>query len=253
MKFAYRTLLLLLVLLLSGCVWLRVLEMKSQMKRFDEHFRIENSPQFKLHFLHPVLYDDDYRTLAKVEPSLKEALPAGTRWKQVFHKIGPDGKTQPNVDIVFTLEFDPDQRLKRWDFSPTFLAMVPPRFLEASLRSLGKGKVDEGKKQLKVDAEDLPKVVSPPPTRQQIVAVLGEPTEQPQNDGGTLSVYRFVTDTPLVEKGYEDRRNAYAKLHFDPRTDELKKVSARFLGLKFSVDFTRLIQLEAVGKGEMEK
>jgi hypothetical protein len=252
MKFAYRTLLLLLVLLLSGCVWLRVLEMKNQMKRFDEHFRIENSPQFTLHFLRPVLYDDDYLSLAKVEPSLKEALPTGARWRQVFRKIEPEGKVSPGIPIVFTLEFDREHRLKRWDFSPSFLAMVPPRFLEASLRSLGKGKVDEGKKQLKVDPEDLPKVVSPPPTRQQIVAVLGEPTEQPESEDGSLCVYRFVTDTHFVEQGFEDRRNAYAKLHFDPRTDELKKVSARFLGLKFSVDFAKLIQLEAVGKGEKE-
>lgn len=252
MKFLQRLPLILLVILLSGCVWLRVLEMKHQLSQFDEHFKIEHNPHFSLHFLHPVLYDEDYLALAKVAPSLKEALPTGSRWKQVFHKVGRHGDRVQGGDIMFTFEFDRNKRLVRWDFSPGFTAMIPSRFLDASLRSLGRGKVDEGRKQLRVDSKDLPKVNSEPPNRQQVVSVLGEPTDQFEENGTKLSVYRFVTETAYVEPDYEDRRNAYAKLYFDGQNDQLRKVSARFLGLKFSVDFQKLIQLEAVGKAVNE-
>lgn len=249
MKFVRRLLSIVLLLLLTGCVWLRILEMKGQMNHFDEHFRIENGEHFILNILHPVLYDEDYLTLAKVHPSLKETMPDGQRWKQVFHKVDANGKAISGADIVFTLDFDRDKRLKSWDFSPTFVAMIPGRFLEASLRSLGKGRVDEGKKQLRVNPEDLPKLNAQPPTRSQIVALLGEPVEQSESEGKKLSIYRFQTETLYIEPEYEERRNAYTKLYFDPATDELQKVTARFLGLKFSVDFRKLIKLEAVGKG----
>ncbi|QSA97694.1 hypothetical protein [Methylococcus sp. EFPC2] len=250
MKLLRRLFILALVLLLTGCVWLRMLEMKGQLSHFDENFRVENNGHFVLDFLHPVLYDEDYLTLAKVEPSLKESLPTGPRWKQIFHKVDAGGKTVPGVDIVFTLDFDEEKRLKRWDFSPAFIAMIPGRFLEASLRSLGKGKVDEGKKQLRVNPEDLPRLNEKPPGRAQVEAALGPPSEVSEDGGKTLSIYRFQTDTLYVKPDYEDRRFAYAKLYFDPASDELQKVTARFLGLKFSVDFRKLIKLEAIGKGE---
>jgi hypothetical protein len=249
MPFVRQTAVLLLLLTLSGCVWLRMLEMKSQLANFDENFTTETTDHFILHFLHPVLYSEDYVTLAKVHPSVKQPLPKGNRWRQVFHKVDGKGQIKTGADVIFTFDFNQDDKLAAWDFSPTFLAMIPPQFLEASLRSLGKGKVDEARKQLRVKPEDLPKISSKPPTVKEIQAVLGEPPETGEEDGLKLHVYKFKTDTLYVLSEYEERRSAYAKLYYDPKTDELQKVMARFLGLKFSVDFRNLIQLQAVGKG----
>jgi hypothetical protein len=250
MRRARQALLLLLIFALSGCVWLRMLEMKSQLANFDENFRTQTTDHFVLQFLHPVLYSDDYITLAKVHPSIKATVETGTRWKQVFHKLDARERVKSGAtDVIFTFDFNKEDKLTGWDFSPTFLAMVPPQFLEASLRSLGKGKVDEARKQLRVRPEDLPKLSSRPPTIKDIQASLGDPAEQGEEDGLKLYVYRFRTDTMFIQPEYQERRNAYAKLYFDPKTDELQKVMARFLGLKFAVDFRNLVQLQAVGKG----
>lgn len=251
MRIAHRFFLLFLVCIsLSGCVWLRMLELKAQLSHFDENFKVDSSRNFSLHFLNPVLFSDDYLTLAKVQPSEKEAAPDGKRWRQVFSKINAAGQKETGADVVFTLQFDHNDRLTSWDFSPVFLAMIPPKFLEASLRSLGKGNVDRGKQQLRVNAEDLPKVDAKPPNRDQILSILGEPAEKTLENGLKLHIYRFRADTPATESGYEDRRNASAKLFYDPKTNELQKVTARFLGLKFSVDFRKMLQLEALEKGE---
>lgn len=242
--------LLLLLTVSSGCVWLRMLELKSQLGHFDENFKIDNGKAFTLKFLHPLLYSEDYLTLAKVEPTSRESHNNEAQWTQVFHKLNAEGKRETGREVVFTLHFNRKERLEAWEFSPTFVAMIPPRFLEASLRSLGKGNVDQGKKQLRVNPEDLPKVESKPPTRDEIIAKLGEPAEKSMENGLKLHVYRFETETSAAESGYEDRRNASAKLFYDPKSHELQKVTARFLGLKFSVDFRKFIQLEALGRSE---
>ena len=239
-----------LMLIAPGCVWLRMLELKSQLSHFDENFRISSSDTFTLQFLHPVLYNEDYLTLARVKPTSEEKLIEGARWIQLFHKLDAHGQVTKGRDIVFTLDFDQHEKLYRWEFSPAFMIMMPAKFFEASLRSLGKGKVDQDKKQMKVDPEDLPKLNEKPPKRAQIIAVLGEPTEQSHADGLKLDIYRFQADSSYIEPEYEDRRKASAKLFFDPKTDELKKVTSRFLGLKFSIDFRNLIQLEALGKNK---
>lgn len=241
---------LLLATALSGCVWLRMLELKSQLSHFDENFKVTAGQHFTLNFLHPVLYSDDYLTLAKVEPSSKANEHNGAEWRQVFHKLNVKGQKETGRDVVFTLRFNRNDRLESWEFSPTFMAMIPPRFLEASLRSLGKGNVDQGKQRLRVNPEDLPKVDANPPTREEIIASLGEPSEKTMENGLKLHIYRFQTETASTDSGYEDRRNASAKLFYDPKTQELQKVTARFLGLKFSVDFRKFIQLEALGKND---
>ena len=245
----YRVVVIALTLALgvSGCVWLRMLELKSQLSRFDENFKTSTSDSFALQFLHPVLYNDDYLTLARVKPTSEENLAEGSRWKQLFHKLDANGQVAKGADIVFTLDFDKQEKLLRWEFSPSFMVMMPARFFEASLRSLGKGKVDQDKNQMKVDPQDLPKLNEAPPKREQIIALLGEPSEQSNQNGLKLDIYRFRTDTSYVEPEYEDRRNASVKLYFEPKTNELRKVTSRFLGLKFSIDFRNLIQLEALG------
>jgi hypothetical protein len=225
---------------LSGCVWLRLLDMKSQFAKFDENFRIESGEHFVVHFLHPVLYLDDFSDLSKMEPTRVERTASGKRSLQIYRKLDAHGKPQPGTDIVFTLDFDKDDKLTQWDFSPVFMAMAPAPFFEASLRSLGKGKVDENKRQLQVSPADLPKVTAPPPKRAAIVNLLGQPHEQRKDKDGPILVYRFEMETPRVEEGYADRKNTNIQFLIDPKTDDVMKMSGKFAGLKISINFRKL-------------
>jgi hypothetical protein len=112
---------------------------------------------------------------------------------------------------------------------------------------LGKGKVDEGRRQLKVDAEDLPKISAAPPNRKKILEVLGSPAEQTVKDGLMLYVYRFKADAIPVGEEDEKRQIAVAKLYFNPVTDELAKMSSRFVGLKIAIDYRKLTQQSSRG------
>ena len=232
--------LLLLVFSLGGCVWLRLLELKNQLSDFEENFATEVSDHFTLIFKHPVLLNDDFVELAKLEPTIKEPTPTGSRWIQAFHKVDAAGKVQPGVDFFFTLDFDRDDYLIRWDFSKVFMTMAPDQFFEASIRSLGKGKVDESKHQFKVEEKDLAKITVKPPTMGKIVASMGEPLAKTMEDGKKLYVYRFLVDSPHIDKDYQDRRFTDVKLYFDPKTEELTKMGGKFIGLKISINLLKL-------------
>lgn len=236
-----RGLLLLLVLSgLSGCVYLRLLELKGQFAEFDRHFRVENGEHFIVRFLHPVLYRDDFTELSKLDPTRVETIPTGKRTVQVYRKLDAKGQSQPGSDIVFTLDFDQEDRLTTWDFGPLFMTLAPAPFLEASLRSLGKGKVDEAKHQLQVNPADLPKVNARAPRRDEIVKLLGQPHEQAANAEREVAVYRFQMQTTRVDEGYEDRRASSIKLEYDRQTQELLKLRGKFCGLKISINFRKL-------------
>jgi hypothetical protein len=237
-----------LALTLSGCVWLHVLELKNQISDFDKNFAIKVTDHFTLRFLDPVLYSDDYVALAKVEPTRKTPTPEGSRWTQVFTKLDASGNPEPKKTVIFNFDFNKEEQLSKWDFSPTFLVFMPPKFLEAAVRSLGKSKVNQEQRQVQVAPEDIPKVRAEQPTRDKIYASLGKPSEISQEDGLTMEVYRFRTETTYVLEEYQARHQAYANLYYEPGSDIVEKVSARFLGLKFAVDFRNFIELRAAGK-----
>lgn len=225
---------------LAGCVWLRLLEVKNQLVEFDEHFRVEVADNhFILNLLHPVLLSEDFVYLTKLNPSRTLALPQGYRWFVDFRLDPARSREQAAKTIVFTMTFTQDHKLTAFDFSPLFLEMAPAVFLEASIRSLGRGKVDQGRNQMKVDAEDLPKLDAKLPSRKAIVAVMGPPEQEFTYQGLTILLYHFKADVAPVASEYEKRRVAEAKLFFDPRTDELVRLVGRFVGLKLAIDYRK--------------
>lgn len=231
---------LLLAFSLSGCVWLRLLELKNQLTQFDRHFRVEVADQhFILHLRDPVLLSEDFTDLTKLKPSRVGILPQGYRW---FLDFAHDPAAQPQKDqrLIFAMSFTQDGKLSAFDFPPLFLQMAPVAFLEASIRSLGLGKVDQGKQQLKVDPEDLPKLTGKLPSQKAILDALGPPTERATQDGLQVLLYRFKAQTTPVDPDYEKRRLAEAKLFFDPAKDELVRLSGRFVGLKIAIDYRKL-------------
>ena len=224
---------------LSACVWLRLLELKNQLAKFDENFTTEASDHFTLVFKNPVLLNDDFVTLAKLQPTSKEQTTTGSRWIQAFHKIDAKGHPQPGVDFFFTLDFDHDDYLTRWDFSPVFVTMVPAKFFEESIRSLAKGRVDEASRKYKIDPKDRAKITVPPPSLRQIKEVMGEPLEKSKEDGKIVYIYRFQVDSPWIDPDYQDRRFTDVRLYFDPKTDELTRMGGRFIGLKININLAK--------------
>lgn len=237
-----RLLMIAMLWVLAGCVWLRLLEIKNQLADFDENVRVEvNNKHFILHLLNPVLLSDDFVYLSKLRPSRVEPERGGaSRWYLDFHFDPAKSPEQKSKTVSFVMTYNGDQRLAAFDFSPLFVEMAPPAFLEASIRSLGAGKLDQGKKQLKVDPEDLPKLTATLPKTSHIVSVLGPPAEEVSENGLRVLIYRFKATARPVDKAYEERRVAEARLYFDPVPDELVRLKGKFAGLKLSIDYRKL-------------
>ncbi|TAN48356.1 MAG: hypothetical protein EPN21_15050 [Methylococcaceae bacterium] len=233
-------------LLLSGCVYLRLLETKNQIADFDHNFRVDTGNHFTVHFLRPTLLSDDFTNLSGIEPTTHQVQETSQSNIYTFQKIDVNDNVvdAPAGNLIFKLTFDEHDRLTSWDFSPAFLIMAPAAFLEASIRSLGSATIDQGKHRVSADSDSLDKVAAQLPPRSSIVAALGEPVEIAHRQNSLRYIYRFRLDGRAVDESHEKNRYAEAKLDFDKQTDRLQKMSSRFAGLKIAINYRRLAQAE---------
>ncbi|QXP83762.1 hypothetical protein ABZN20_04480 [Methylococcus sp. ANG] len=251
MRHLLRCSMLAVTLTLFGCVWLRLLEVKNQLDDFDDHFKVVSTDHFLLEFLHPVLYADDFRELTRMEPTRIETLPKGSRWHVLFEKIDMNGKPDPgHQDLEFVLSFNSKSRLAVWDFPPPFLAAAPPQFLEASLRSLGKGEIFQDQRQLKVDPKDLPQIDAEFPNQARVKEGLGAPALELDHEDGRLWVYRYRVNTPHIEDDEGNRRIALARFWFDPASKTLRKFTGKFIGLKLSIDYRNFLPAKQAARAD---
>jgi hypothetical protein len=237
-----RLLLLTIALGLTGCVYLRLLEVKSQLQDFDRNFRVEIKDQWYVQFLHPVMLSGDFTYLTELEPTRIERLADGERWIVDFHKLDrSDRIVIPRKTLTFTMQFNREDKLSRFGFSPLFLSIAPPAFLEASIRSMGKGSVDTGHRQLRVDPQDLPQIKAQLPTRQSIIATFGPPLLETREDQEQHAFYRFIADTRPVHGNPGANRLAEVRVSFDSATGELTRMMGKFVGLKLRINYRALL------------
>lgn len=239
-KFWRWFLILFLMSTLTGCFyWIRAYKTYQQMDDFDQHFSITADNEFKLFFKDPILYDKDFISLSKLQPSKK----TGTNWRYKFRKVDHQGHIiQPEVKFHFDLDFNKKDRLTKWTFSELFLQIAPAEFLEISIRSLGGAEINKGKRQLKANTDSIEKIDTQLPQREQVVSQLGAPLEIEYKEGRDIYLYHFQLETRDIEKGYEDRALSAVKLTFDHNTDELLKMSGRFIGLKISINYRKFVK-----------
>ncbi|MFB3786928.1 MAG: hypothetical protein ACE15F_11230 [bacterium] len=238
----------LLLAAFSGCVYLRLLEFQNQLAQFDQFFRVEVDGRFILHILEPKILSQDLIYLSSLDPSRRETGEAGETWYYVFQKLKPDSTLDsPDTQIVFSLGFNEKQRLVAVTFSPLFLKIVPPEFLEQSLRSLGKAEIDKKNRQLRAKPESLPKIKQALPTRALIEKGLGIPFSSTVQDATANVTYRYRLQPPegVTVKDPENRRKAVVELFFKSGNNKLTKMDANFAGLKITIHYEKLADPES--------
>ncbi len=244
LKVVRRFLLLILMLSLSGCFyWVRAYQTYLQMDDFDQNFYITANNNFNILFRQPKLYNQDFISLSKLQPSSKQTLDQGESWRYWFLKVDQQGRLiQPEVRFYFDLRFNQEAKLIEWTFSELFLQIAPAEFLELSIRALGGAEINEGKRQLRANTDLIEKIDVALPKKKQLLAQLGPPLEIEQQAEKDIYLYHFQLQTPSIEEGYEDRGLSEVKLIFDKQTDELIKMSGRFIGLKISINYQKLVK-----------
>ncbi len=204
------------VAFLGGCVYLRLLELKLQLGRFDEHFTLHTTDGLALACLRPVLRPDDVRWLG-IKPESVRQIGQATHWRIRWVKQLPPGETEAvDYDIVVDLTFTAD-RLSRLSIPERYSAVMPKDFLVGVIKSLGRGRIDTGGK--RVDASVTSAAVAA--TRPRLPALhrlLGRPTETRTDGPHTTVRYRYVPATQEPAAGIFDMH-----LTFDTATGELRR------------------------------
>ncbi len=226
---------------LTGCLhWVRAFQTYLQLSEFDQHFTINDNNTFIVYFNDPILYSNDFLLLSKLQPSEKQVIKSGEKWRYRFNKVDvKQNLTKPALSFFFDLEFNQQQKISAWLFSPLFLEIAPPKFLEASLRSLAGGEIDKINRQLKANSHV--KINAKLPKKNKVVGRLGKPIKIKDEGYQEIYYYHFLLDTPKIEKGYEERALSVVQLTFDKKTQELTRMAGRFAGLKISIKYRRYL------------
>lgn len=234
---------LLLISCLTGCMyWIRAYQTYLQLDEFDKYFTVQDDTVFALHFNHPILYNYDLVSLSKLQPSSIKTISNGSRWRYTFRKVDSAQKLiKPGLTFFFDLDFNRENRISSWYFSPLFLQIAPPKFLEVSLRSLAGGTIDKIKRQLHANANAITKISAELPQKSTVIAQLGEPIEIQNEPEQEIYIYNFLLDTHDIEPGYEDRALSVVKLTFDKSSHELTRMAGRFAGLKISINYRKFL------------
>jgi hypothetical protein len=236
---------LIIALSLSGCMyWVRAYQTYLQMGEFDKHFSfsVTKEGDFTLHFKEPILLSEDFVSLSKLYTSEDTLTPdGGRRWRYWFRKLDANNQIiKPEIKFYSDLIFNKEKKITSWAFSKLFLQIAPQKFLEASLRAIGGGKIDKEKRQLRANPEGLEKVADALPKKPAVLAQLGAPLTITDEVDKEIYFYRFLLETQRVEEGYEDRVFNEVKITFDKKTQELIRMSGRFAGLKASINYRKL-------------
>ncbi|MBL9199286.1 MAG: hypothetical protein JNL39_02215 [Opitutaceae bacterium] len=177
-------------LLLGGCIYLRLLELKLQLGNFDRHFALETADGLTLVCRSPVLRADDVRWIG-LKPATIRREPGAEHWQVRWVKQLPPGVTEPEaLDLALDLDFT-DGRLARAVVAEKYFALMPKSFVADVIRSTASGQVDKSARRLQttVTAQARPDLPA-------IRRLLGVPSEEHAEDTGTSLRYRYVPVTP---------------------------------------------------------
>lgn len=220
-------------LLLSGCVYLRLLELKLQLNRFDDKFALQTEDGLGIVCHDPVLKTSDVRWIG-LYPASVNKLGRAEQWRVRWVKVLPPEVTEPaEFDIVLDLGFAND-RLTRVTIPERYFKVMPKQFVIGVIKSLARGKIDQGKKQIdaKVAAADI---AAARPSLPAIDKLLGLPSEEHEEGTTTLVRYQYIPDTREAKAGVFDML-----LTFDTKSGELLrwrgKTPVGTIGFDFSAD-----------------
>ena len=201
-------------LLLSGCVYLRLLELKHQLGKFDEFFALQTHDGLALRCHQPVLLSGDVRWLG-VLPEHTKRLGRAEQWQVRWVKQLPPGVTEKvQFDIVLDLTFA-DDKLTRVAIPERYFAVMPKTFLVGVIKSLGGGKVDKSQKKIEA-AVSAAEIAAARPNLPALDKLLGQPSEEHEEGPLTITRYRYVPATKESRAGVFDM-----VLTFDTKSGEL--------------------------------
>lgn len=192
-----------LAALLSGCVFLRLLEVKRQLGDFDRFFQLETAEGVRLGFLTPVLLTDDLRWLG-ITPEKVRTVGVSEEWRVRWVKQVPPGVTESVVrDVEIGLIFT-ENKLTRLQIDEAYFALIPKPFFVGLLRGLGTAQIDRGKRDAAVSLPGGSGLDAASITEISLLELLGAPSERRVEGDRTHLRFRYVPTPPGAKNGVFD-------------------------------------------------
>ena len=218
------------VLSTSGCVFLRLLELKNQLGEFDQNFSVDRSDGLTITCLNPVMLEQDMWLLG-LPPTTREPSGDGVVWTLIFEKLYPESPPEPpEFDLSVTLGFV-EGKLTEFHLGEEYFTLIPKDAILMTIKSLGQLKIDTAGRRAVLDIEesDAPEWNFRAPKKPDIVATLGAPyLEEGDDDGGTILEYHYRLVPPSSESAPdqpEDTGKEYLIRIVFSRTDHILNVS----------------------------
>lgn len=226
--------LILILLLTSGCVFLRLLKVKNQFNDFDTNFDLHDHRGLTLVFKNPVLGSDDIVWLMKGEPSGNKKIEKGELWTYVLEKEYISSKDEVgdyDIPVIMVMEYG---KLAEISFPERFLKNLSIPLLKKMFASLGNADVSKLRKSARSKFQGSS--ASEIPTADNVVETLGKPYSI--EDSGEESKYSYLY---YIKKPDWDtsEKNFKFELEFTIKNDNKSLLQAKgtIRGLKLALDF----------------
>lgn len=228
-------LLILIVLSNTGCVYLRLLQVKRQLNDFHNNFNLSDDGGLTLIFKNPVLLEKDIVWLMKNKPLDAERSENGELWRYILEKhYAEANREEDNFDIPISMYFQ-NEKLVEITFPERFLKDLSIPLLKKMLSSMGKAAIDKVNRQLESSFEGSN--ASEIPKKKYVLNVLGIPYENKTIEGVTDFNYLYTlknTGNNSKDKEFEFKIN----FSFENTQDRLEKAEFNLNGLGFSLKFS---------------
>jgi hypothetical protein len=189
------------VLLLSACVWSRLLDWKGQLKEFDRYFTpVEEGQALVLQMKEPCIRPADIGYLLGGEKPSSTTPRAGGGF-YVSWLLRRDRPDSIGLDIALGApDLDDETLADSLRIPPAVLAFLPKERLLAMARAFGSAEIDKGKRQAEAGftGEDAKPIT---PGRAVVVAALGEPDRSETKSDHEFLTYNFKLVQPSGSLG----------------------------------------------------
>ncbi|HUR59779.1 MAG TPA: hypothetical protein VM029_18815 [Opitutaceae bacterium] len=185
--------------LCSGCVYLRLLELKRQLAQFERNFALQTDEGIRIICHHPLLLADDVRWIG-MRPETIKKLGRAELWHVRWVKQLPPGVTEKGT---FSIELDltfADGKLSAVTIPENYFKLLPKSFVIGVIKSVGGAKVDKSAR----TAESVVtsgEVALAQPSMPSIEKILGRATESRVDGPHTIDRYRYIPATKEPRPG----------------------------------------------------
>ncbi len=222
-------------LMVSGCFYLRLQQVKAQLSRFDDYYKISEGERFSITAKEPILLSVDVIRIMDAPPSKINLKGQELSFDYILEKQYPPDKSEPNnYDITITFNFLQD-KLSEVFIDKKFFATIPKWMLIDLIKAFADARVDLQKRSL---SASLPSESSDVhiPDANEVILLLGKPYTQ---DGNNFT-YKYKRLTPQPTRDQKDNSLSFF-FTFD-KQGRLVKCRSEILGGVMELDLTPLAQ-----------